>query len=108
MEYKVEMTARATRNVRAIYRRVDAANSLPAAVWYRGLRDTIFSLDHSPERGTRTEETAALRQILYGNKPHMYRIIYSIEHVSKRVLVLHIRHGAQNAFQPRDVWKPNI
>ncbi len=107
MEYKVEMTARATRNIRAIYGRINAANSLPAATWYRGLRDIIFSLDHTPERGMRTEETPELRQLLCGNKPHIYRIIYSIKHESNRVVVLHIRHGAQSAFDPQDVRPPN-
>ena len=106
MEFKVEMTPRATRNVRAIYSRINAAKSLPAKAWYRGLRDIIFSLDQTPERGVRTPETPALRQLLYGNKPHIYRIIYSIEYASNRVLILHIRHGAQDAFQLRDIWKP--
>jgi mRNA-degrading endonuclease RelE of RelBE toxin-antitoxin system len=33
--------------------------------------------------------------LLYGHKPHIYRIIYRVVERHKRVDVVHIRHGAR-------------
>jgi mRNA-degrading endonuclease RelE of RelBE toxin-antitoxin system len=33
--------------------------------------------------------------LLYGRKPHVYRVIYRVLEKQKRVDVLHIRHGAR-------------
>ena len=63
--------------------------------WFQGLRDAITSLSQSPLRCAFAPENEALpfdvRQLLYGNKPHLYRILFTIE--DKTVTVLHIRHG---------------
>jgi mRNA-degrading endonuclease RelE of RelBE toxin-antitoxin system len=47
-------------------------------------------------KSTRTEppvtpEDRALRHLLYGKKPHVYRIICAIEEDTSTVYVLHIR-----------------
>jgi len=34
--------------------------------------------------------------LLYGHKPHIYRVIYRILERPKHVEVLHIRHGAMD------------
>jgi mRNA-degrading endonuclease RelE of RelBE toxin-antitoxin system len=67
------------------------------------LEETILSLDRLPDRGVRPPEDASLRQLLYGNKPHVYRILYKVDPADQRVLVLHIRHGARRAFEQSDV-----
>jgi len=36
--------------------------------------------------------------LLYGHKPHIYRVIYRILERPKQVEVLHIRHGAMDQF----------
>jgi len=38
-----------------------------------------------------------LHHLLYGNKPHIYRVIYSVEDARKNVTILTIRHGARKA-----------
>jgi toxin ParE1/3/4 len=43
-----------------------------------------------------TPENAQLRHLLYGNKPHVYRVIFRVIEKQKRVDVLHIRHGARD------------
>ena len=43
---------------------------------------------HAPENGRFPFE---VRQLLYGRKPHVYRILFTIE--NETVYVLHIRHG---------------
>lgn len=44
-----------------------------------------------------------LRHILYGKKPHVYRVIFDIDDSSETVSVLTIRHGAR-----RGVKKPDL
>jgi toxin ParE1/3/4 len=101
--FRVELTSNASLDLEAIYGSIDAENSSAAARWFNGLEEAVFSLDHLPDRGVRTPEDRKLRQRLYGNKPHIYRIIYSVNDAEMRVLVLHIRHGARRAFEQSDV-----
>lgn len=99
MVYTVSLTARAVRNIRSIYQFINAEASAPAEKWFYGLEEIVFSLDRHPQRGQAVPGQPSLRQILYGNKPHIYRIIYSIDTSSKIVNVLHIRHGARGSFK---------
>jgi plasmid stabilization system protein ParE len=104
-EYRVELAVNAVIDLDAIYGRIDAENSQGAAEWYNGLEELVFSLDRLPNRGMETIEDKTLRQLLYGNKPHVYRIIYLVNEAERRVFVAHIRHGARDAFQPQNIWK---
>jgi toxin ParE1/3/4 len=99
MEYVVELTERAARDLHALYKRISAAESLAAADWYNGLEKAVSSLERSPRRGPRASETERtkhfLRHLLYGKKPHVYRVIYEIDERQRIVRVLTIRHGAR-------------
>ena len=99
MAFRVELTARAERDLAAIYEYIQAGSSKQAFLWFNGLEDAILSLEKRPERGRLTRENPRLRQLLYGKKPHTYRIIYSIQRGSQLVLVVHIRHGARRDFR---------
>jgi toxin ParE1/3/4 len=99
MAFRVELTRRARRDLAAIYDYIEASSSTQAFRWFNGLNDVILSLEDRPERGRITRENSRLRQLLYGNKPHTYRIIYSIRRRSQMVFVLHIRHGARRDFR---------
>jgi plasmid stabilization system protein ParE len=70
MVYSVNLTARAVRNIRAIYKFINADNSAPAARWFDGLEEAIFSLERLPHRGPLIPEDRTRRHVLYGNKPH--------------------------------------
>ena len=50
-----------------------------------------------------TPENDKLRHLLYGNKPRVFRAIYRVAEKQKQVDVLHIRHGARQAFKGSDV-----
>jgi toxin ParE1/3/4 len=50
-----------------------------------------------------TPEKAQLRHLLYGNKPHVYRVIFRVVEKQKRVDVLHIRHGARDKLKAPEV-----
>jgi plasmid stabilization system protein ParE len=79
----------------SLYEEIDANGSDTALEWYRGLREAILSLSGHPKRCPRAPEDARLRHLLYGNRPHVYRVIYRIHERRRRVDVLHIRHGAR-------------
>jgi hypothetical protein len=50
-----------------------------------------------------TPENAGLKHLLYGHKPHIYRVIYRVLEKHKQVDVLHIRHAARRKFKAPDV-----
>ena len=50
-----------------------------------------------------TPESDKFRRLLYGNKPHIYRVIYRVLEKQKQAEVLHIRHGARRRFEGSDV-----
>jgi len=70
--------------------------------WYLGLRDAIRALQGSPNRCPAAPEDPGLRHLLYGNKPHIYRVIYRVFEKPKQVHVLHIRHGARQEFKTNE------
>jgi len=100
MKYRVELAARAGRDLKRIYRRIDAEYSVRARAWFNGIEGAIISLEEHPSRCPAIPEDDRLRHLLYGKKPDVYRIIYAIDERSHMVTVLHIRHGARDALTP--------
>jgi plasmid stabilization system protein ParE len=98
MTYLVELTERAGRDLRRIFVRINAGNSRRARDWFNELEAAVFSLCQLPTRGAVTPEDNTLRQLLFGKKRNVYRIIYELDEPRKIVMVQHIRHGAQDAF----------
>ena len=103
MAYVVNIASRAQRDLARLYRQIDAGNSDAALKWYRGLKESILSLEEQPNRCPVTPENDKLRHLLHGNKPHLYRAIYRVLEKQKQVEVLHIRHGARRRFKGFDV-----
>ena len=102
MEYAVNLSRRAERDLNELFEFLDASNSAAANRWFNGLENAIYSLERLPRRGARAAEgqriRRSLRHLLYGNKPDVYRGIYEIYDSTKTILVLGVRHGA------RDEW----
>jgi toxin ParE1/3/4 len=98
MAYLVSLTERAERDLAELFNEIDAANSDAAWKWYRGLKKAVLSLEELPGRCPAIPEDARFRHLLFGRKPHVYRVIYRINEPEKRVEVLHIRHGARREF----------
>lgn len=96
MRFSVELTDRAARDLAAIHEFILAPHVGRAAVWFDGLERRIALLAELPERGTIVPEQPELRQILYGRRPHRYRVIYRIDAAQRVVRVIHIRHGARS------------
>jgi toxin ParE1/3/4 len=105
MAYLVNLTARAERDLIHLYGAINAEHSDAALKWYLGFKEAILSLEEQPNRCPVTPESEKFRQLLYGNKPHIYRAIYRVLEKQKRVEVMHIRHGARQAFKGSDVTR---
>ena len=91
---------RAERDLETIFLYIGADSSRAAERWFGRLSNAIAGLSNLPLTNPRTHEDPTLRQLLFGNKPHIYRIIYSIDQAANRVDVIHVRHHARDAFDP--------
>jgi toxin ParE1/3/4 len=103
MTYRVNITVRAERDLALIFDAINAEQSDAAIKWYRGLKEAILCLEEQPNRCPETPETPKIRHLLYGHKPHIYRVIYRVTEKSKQVDVLHIRHGARQRFKRSEI-----
>jgi len=101
MAYLVKTLPRAERDMEAIFHYIRGLTSPPARKWFNGLVDAIEGLAEHPQRYPATPEDPNLRHLLYGNKPHIYRIICSVDDAAQRVEIIHVRHHARNEFKPK-------
>jgi len=98
MAYLVKLMPRAQRDLALLFEHIHAADTMAAFRWYEGLKRAIFSLEKHPNRCAVIPENKRLRHLLYGHKPHIYRVIYRVIDRQERVEILHIRHGARRNF----------
>lgn len=99
MKFRVELTARAQRDLAAIYEYIEADTSAHASRWFNELDRTLLNLERLPERGALVVKHGGTRQLLYRTKPHIYRILYAVKTRPGIVRVLHIRHGVRRSVQ---------
>ena len=93
MVYQVRIMPRAERDFAALYGAIRAQHSDAAFRWLNGLQRAVFTLENNPARCPVTPESKNLRHLLYGRKPHVYRVIFRILERRSEVEILHIRHG---------------
>jgi plasmid stabilization system protein ParE len=96
MAFRVKPTAQAKRDLDDILERLLSQEAGETGLrWFQGLRQAVAPLAGSPQRCALAPENAVfpfeVRQLLYGRRPHVYRIIFTLE--GNRVSVLHVRHG---------------
>jgi plasmid stabilization system protein ParE len=96
MAFHVKLTTQANRDLDAILGWLLSQQAGEAALrWFSRLQDEIASLSELPHRCSLAPENAEfpfeVRQLLFGRKPHQYRILFTITEDS--VVILHIRHG---------------
>ena len=103
MAYVVNTTPHAEHDLARLYQQINAGYSDAALEWYVGIKEAILSLEHKPNRCPLTRKRDKLRHLLYGHKPHIYRVIYRVIEKKKQVEVLHIRHGARRRLKPSDL-----
>jgi toxin ParE1/3/4 len=103
MAYLVSITSRAERDVADLYGEMNADQSDAALKWYQALKDSILSLEEQPNRCPLIRKRNKLRHLLYGHKPHVYRVIYRVLENRKEVEVLDIRHSARRKPKTSDL-----
>lgn len=96
MTFRVEMSAQAGHDAEAILDRLLSQHAGETGVrWFLALEEAIASLGEFPKRCPLAPENARfpfeVRQLLYGRKPHVYRILFTID--AEIVKILHIRHA---------------
>ncbi len=96
MTFRVETTAAAEQDADAILDWLLSEGAGETGMrWFAALQDSIASIAEFPARCPIAPENEVfpfeVRHLLYGRKPHVYRILFTIE--DETVYVLHIRHG---------------
>ena len=96
MAFRVELSDQAQTDIATLYdwlRSQQAGNA--GERWFSALRDAIGSLSELPMRCRVAPESrdspVEVRQLLYGRKPHVYRILFAVD--GEVVQVLHVRHA---------------
>ncbi len=105
MTYRVDLTARAQRDLRRLYRHFAAAGTEQAHAWFNLLEAAILSLDEFPARSPTIPDDDALQHLLHGTGRNVYRIIYKFDEPDRVVTVAHIRHGSR---RPLPTKRPRI
>jgi plasmid stabilization system protein ParE len=110
MAYRVKVSRSALADVEDSYLWMKEHLSEAKAVkWYNGLVDTVYSLEEFPRLGALAPESddlsIELRQLLYGKRSSIYRILYTIHETDKEnmVHVHRIWHGARDRIQIEDL-----
>jgi plasmid stabilization system protein ParE len=107
MPYLVEFATRAIVDLEILYQEKNAAESHAAARWYNRLEQAVYALASHPLRCPVAPEVKKMkrkvRQLLYGDKPHIYRVIYEVDEERLAVRILTIRHGARQKLKPSDL-----
>ncbi len=107
MTYLVEFAARAARDLEILYLEKNAAKSHAAARWYNELERAVDALASYPHRCPVAPEgrrmNRELRNLLFGKKPHVYRVIYEVDEGRQSVLVLTIRHSARRKIKASEL-----
>jgi toxin ParE1/3/4 len=101
----IEFPVRALLDLEVLYFEKNVAESKAAARWFNGLQGAILGLSAFPNRCPIAPESKGakleLRHLLYGKKPHVYRVIFELDEARSLVKVLHIRYGGrQDLFDP--------
>lgn len=104
MAYRVEISASAEAQLEALYLRLVERAPHQGAAWFNGLEEAILALGQLPRRcpfaSEAVEPEHPVRVLHYGRAPHVYRVLFTIDESAKRVLVLHVRHGARRRVRP--------
>jgi len=68
--------------------------------WFTGLRKAVGRLAELPYRCMLARENDSvpfeMRQLVYGRKPHQYRVLFTVE--GGTVFILRVRHGRRESF----------
>lgn len=102
MTYRVVFTARARADVIEQFRYLLDRSPPAAAHWYAGIEKAIAKLGTLPEQQPVAQDETelpgiALRQMLYGRRPGVFRLLFSIQ--GDTVTLHYVRHTARRPIE---------
>jgi len=102
VSYRVVVTARARADAVQAFRWIADQSPDAAARWYIGLEKAIAKLTTMPERHPIAEDESeqlgiTLRQMLYGRRRGVYRLLFSIE--GETVTLHYVHHSARGPIE---------
>src|SRR5215212_4938393 len=99
MNYRVVILSEAEREMEEAYLWIAESAQERAATWLRGLRTAIETLRTHPRRCPLAPESAIfaeeIRQLLYGRRRGVYRVLFEVRDDEQTVTILHVIHGAR-------------
>ncbi|HVS39103.1 MAG TPA: type II toxin-antitoxin system RelE/ParE family toxin [Gemmataceae bacterium] len=105
MSFRVIFRPRARDDIAAATAWLAQGSPAAAARWRSGLFHIVEKLETNPTLYPGADEATDLgvdlRELLYGRRPRVYRILFTI--TGQTVNVLRVRHAAQDRLKPGDV-----
>ena len=105
MSHEVVLTDQAESDLRSAYAWYRAASVAAANQWYARILDALASLERNPERCPLARENRKvdieLHEYLYGKKPHVFRVIYTID--TDTVRILRIRRAQRRPLSKKQI-----
>jgi plasmid stabilization system protein ParE len=103
MKYRVVIEPSARIAIRRAARWIEENRSPEIAIrWTRGLERAIATLESMPTRcpvaAENDEFPYEIRELLYGRRPNVYRIVFTVRGDSVSVLFVH--HAARDELRP--------
>jgi len=111
MAYRVDISPSALQDAEDAYLWIKRRAPSRAAAWYEGLLEAVYGLEEMPARCPTAPESKDLgitiRQLLYGKKGSVYRILFAIGHDDSTgedvVRIFRIQHSARLKATPEEI-----
>jgi len=111
MAYRVDISPSALQDAEDAYLWIKKRSPGRAGVWYEGLLEAIYGLEHMPARCSIAPESKdvgiTIRQLLYGKKGRTYRILFAIAYDDSThediVRIFRIRHSSRLKATPNEL-----
>ncbi len=115
MAYRVDISRPAIEDAETAYLWMREHSPEKAANWFAGLMDAIFSLEKMPDRCPIAPESREfaieVRQLLYGKRRNVYRVLFSVTYDNEAdenvIRIYRIRHAAQRRLKDLELLGEN-
>jgi plasmid stabilization system protein ParE len=102
--YRVEISIEALAEIDQALQWLVEQSPTAAARWHAGLRRAIQTLRTQPRRCPLAPEATffqqEIRQLHYGRRRNVYRILFEIHEDERTVHIVHVAHGARDYLRP--------
>lgn len=105
MNFRLRFHRQASLDLTDCYRWAARHAPFTALRWFRRFRDEIDTLEMNPELCSLAPEnrrsSKVIRQLLYGRKPNVYRVVFFVE--SDLVHILRVRRAQRRPLTRREI-----